>query len=149
VTSDELAVKQVREAYATGAVLDLGGAEISAALLSGLLAAAPAGSTPGIPALRLVNAMVRGALALPGASVTALVECIGCAFDTPLDLYAADLAGIRLTRCTLPGMHAPNVRVRSELALESCTLTGPCAVPDARVEGPVRLTGTNLQTPGG
>jgi hypothetical protein len=149
VTSDELAGEQVREAFATGAVLDLDGAEVPAALLAGLLAAAPAGSKPGIPALRMVNAMVRGALALPGASVTALVECIGCTFDAPLDLYAADVAGIRLTRCTLPGMYAANVRVRSELALESCTLTGPCAVPDARVAGPVRLTGTSLQTPGG
>lgn len=149
MTSDELAVEQVREAFATGAVLDLGGAEVPAALLAGLLAAAPAGSEPGIPALRLINAVVRGALALPGASVPALVECVSCAFDAPLDLYAADVAGIRLTRCTLPGMHAANVRVRSELALESCTLTGPFAVPDARVEGPVRLSGTSLDPPGG
>lgn len=88
--------------------------------------------------------MVRGPLELPGATVPALVELTGCTFDEPIDLYAADLAGWRLAHCTLPGLQAANLRVRSELALEDCTVTGPIVLSDARIEGPLRLIGTRL-----
>jgi hypothetical protein len=68
--------------------------------------------------LRLVKATVRGPLELPGATVPALVELTGCTFDEPIDLYAAHLAGRRLTRCALPGLRAANLRARRELALK-------------------------------
>lgn len=139
---------KVRQAFATGAMLDLAGAEVPATLIAGLLAAPPPASESGIPALRLAGAVLRGSLELPGANVTALVECTGCTFEGPIDLYAAELAGWRLTRCTLPGLRAANVRIRSELALERCTVSGPLVLPDARIEGPLRLIGTRLDTPG-
>jgi hypothetical protein len=97
----------------------------------------------------LAGALIRGPLELPGGTVTALVELTGCTFDEGIDLYAAELAGWRMTRCTLPGLRAANVRVRSELALENCAVNGPVVLPDARIEGPLRLIGTRLDVPGG
>jgi len=144
VTRADHVADAVRRAFAAGARLDLTGQEVPAELLIGLLTGAPLPDEGGIPALRLAGAAVRGPLALRGASVSILVELTGCTFDQPIDLYAADLAGWRLTHCTLPGLRAANLRVRSELALEHCTVTGPIELPDARVEGPLRLTGTHL-----
>lgn len=140
---------EVRQAFATGAMLDLADADVPATLLVALLVGPTHLADGRIPALRLTGAVVRGPLRLPGATVTALVELTGCTFDEPIDLYAAQLAGWRLVRCTLPGLQAANLRVRSELALEDCTVTGPVVLPDARIEGPLRLMGARLDTPGG
>ena len=154
MTRSATAADEVRRAFATGARLDLAGADVPAALLVGLLAGPPlpaAAVLPAqgrIPALRLTGAVVSGPLALPGATVIALVELTGCTFDEQIDLYAAEVAGWRLARCALPGLRAANLRVRSELALENCTVTGPVVLPDARIEGPLRLMGTRLDTPG-
>jgi len=148
VTRSATVADEVCRAFARGATLDLAGGEVAAALLVGLLAGAPPQEQGLVPALRLAGAVVRGPLALPGVTVPVLVELTGCTFDEPIDLYAANLTGWRLTRCTLPGLQAANLRVRSELALESCTVTGPVVLPDAQVEGPLRLIGTRLDAPG-
>lgn len=139
----------VCRAFAAGAELDLAGGEVSAELLVGLLAGAALQGGGRIPALRLARAVVRGPLELPGATVSALVELTECTFDQPVDLYAADLAGWRFAHCTMPGLRAANVRVRSELGLEQCTVTGPVELSDARIEGPVRLAGTRMEVAGG
>ena len=149
VTRSAAATDEVRQAFATGAILDLAGADVPATLLVALLAGTPLQAEGLIPALRLASAMVRGPLKLPGATVPVLVEFTSCTFEEPIDLYAANLTGWRLVRCTLPGLQAANLKVRSELALENCTVTGPVVLPDAQVEGPLRLIGTRLDTPGG
>ncbi|MGH4003369.1 MAG: hypothetical protein ACRDSO_04580 [Pseudonocardiaceae bacterium] len=149
MTYSRTTADEVCQAFAAGARLDLAGAEVPAVLLVGLLAGAPLQAEGRIPALRLAGAAIRGPLELPGATVPALVELTGCNFDEPIDLYAAELTGWRLARCTLPGLQAANLRVRSELALENCTVTGPVVLPDARIEGPLRLIGTRLDTAGG
>ncbi len=140
---------EVCQGFARGATLDLAGADVPASLLVELLVGAPLQADGRIPALRLARAVVRGPLALPGATVTALVELTGCTFDEPIDLYAADLTGWRLIRCALPGLQAANLRVLSELALEDCTVQGPVALPDARLKGPLRLVNTYLDAAGG
>ncbi|MGH4023331.1 MAG: hypothetical protein ACRDRV_01970 [Pseudonocardiaceae bacterium] len=145
----ESAADAVRRAFAAGSRLDLAGDDVPAALLVQLLVGEHPQHAGRIPALRLSTAMVRGQLTLPGATVGALVELSGCTFDEPIDLYAADLAGWRLTECALPGLRAANLRVHSELGLERCTITGPVELPDARVEGPLRMAGTSLHTPTG
>ncbi|MGH3933580.1 MAG: hypothetical protein ACRDS1_01115, partial [Pseudonocardiaceae bacterium] len=149
MTYSRITADQVCQAFASGAELDLAGGEVPAALLVELLAGTPLQSEGRIPALRLAGAVVLGPLALPGATVPVLVELTNCTFDEPIDLYAADLAGWHLTRCTMPGLQAANVRVRSELSLEKCTVTRPVVLPDARIEGPLRLIGTHLDTAGG
>lgn len=146
MTRSAIAPDEVRQAFATGAMLDLAGADVPATLLVSVLIGPALLDDSRIPALRLAGAAVRGALKLPGATVTALVELTGCTFEQPIDLYAAEVAGWRLDGCTLPGLRAANLRVRSELALENCTVTGPVMLADARVEGPLRLTGTRLNT---
>lgn len=82
-------------------------------------------------------------------TVSVLVEFTGCTFDEPIDLYAANLTGWRLTRCALPGLQAANVRVHSELMLENCTVTGLVVLSEAQVEGNIDLRGTRLACPGG
>lgn len=149
MTRADAAADAVRRAFAAGSRLDLAGGDVAAALLVQLLIGEPPQHTGRIPALRLSGAMIRDRLALPGARVDTLVELSGCTFDEPIDLYAADLAGWRLTDCRLPGLRAANLRVRSELGLERCTVTGPVELPDARVEGPLRMAGTSLQGPTG
>jgi hypothetical protein len=149
VTYSRTTADDVCKAFAQGAALDLAGGEVPAAALVELLAGAPQRAEGRIPALRLTGAVIRGALDLPGATVTALVELTGCTFDEPIDLYAADLVGWRLTRCTLPGLGAASLRARSELALQVCTVTGPVVLPDARIEGPLRLIDTRLHTADG
>jgi hypothetical protein len=117
VTRSAAAAQEVRQAFATGAILDLAGVDVPAALLVRLLASAPRGAEGGaprgaeglIPALRLAGAVVSGALKLPGVTVSVLVEFTGCTFDEPIDLYAANLTGWRLTRCALPGLQAANL----------------------------------------
>ncbi|MGB6162707.1 MAG: hypothetical protein WCF33_13330 [Pseudonocardiaceae bacterium] len=151
------AAQEVRQAFATGAILDLAGVDVPAALLVRLLASAPRGAEGAapldvaglIPALRLANAMVSGPLQLPGVTVSVLVEFTGCTFDEPIDLYAANLTGWRLTCCALPGLQAANVRVHSELTLENCTVTGLVVLSEAQVEGNIDLRGTRLTGPGG
>lgn len=149
MTRTDPAADAVSRAFATGRPLDLAGARIPAALLVGLLAEPARQAAGTIPALRLSGAVIRGQLSLPGASVTALVDLSGCTFDEPVELYAADLAGLRLTGCTFPGLRAANLRVHSELGLQRCTVTGPVELADARVEGPVRLAGSGLGAPDG
>ncbi|MGH4012119.1 MAG: hypothetical protein ACRDTH_28835 [Pseudonocardiaceae bacterium] len=149
MTYSRTTADEVCQAFAAGARLDLAGAEVPAVLLVGLLVGTPLHAEGRIPALRLAGAAIRGRLELPGATVPALVELTGCTFDEPIDLYAAELTGWRLARCALPGLQAANLRMRSELTLENCTVTGPVMLPDARIEGPLRLLGTRLETAGG
>jgi hypothetical protein len=150
VTRIDSVADAVCRSFATGTPLDLAGVEVPAALLASLLTTGtPARSGSGIPALRLAGAVVRRPLELRGATVSALVEFTGCTFDEPVDLYAADLAGWRLVRCDLPGLRGANLRVRSELGLEQCTVTGPVELPDARIDGPLRFTGTRLGSTSG
>ncbi|MFN2536359.1 MAG: hypothetical protein ABR528_14070 [Pseudonocardiaceae bacterium] len=109
MTHNTAPADEIRRAFATGAMLDLSCAEVAGTLLASLLAATPPRTEGDIPALRLASAVVHGPLALPGATVTALVELTDCTFDGPIDLYAAQLAGWRLMCCTLPRLQAPNV----------------------------------------
>jgi hypothetical protein len=146
VTRSTTSLDEVHQAFATGEMLDLAGTEVPATLLVELLTRAPVPAEGRIPALRLSGAVIRGPLKLPGATVTALVEFTGCTFDEPIDLYAAEMVGWRLDGCTLHGLQAANLRVRSELALENCTVVGPVMLADARIEGPLRLIGTRLTT---
>jgi hypothetical protein len=109
----------VCRAFATGARLDLAGDEVPAA--PACRASLRYCTAAGQPHPRHATGRGNGPrpARAPGATVSALVELTGCTFDEPIDLYAADLAGWRLARCALPGLQAANLRVRSELALDT------------------------------
>ncbi|MGH4013119.1 MAG: hypothetical protein ACRDSL_04150 [Pseudonocardiaceae bacterium] len=148
MTRTDSTADALRQAFAAGAKLDLAGEEVPAELIVGLLTGDSLQRGGGIPALRLAGGVVRGPLELPGTTVNALVEFTECTFDEPVDLSVADLIGWRFAHCNLPGLQAANLRVRSELALQNCVVTGPVVLPDARIEGPLRLTETHLDNAG-
>ncbi|SHE62302.1 translocation/assembly module TamB domain-containing protein [Streptoalloteichus hindustanus] len=118
-------------------------AGVLVALLTGLYRIRPAA----VPALRLVDADISGVLHLESAEVAHLVELDRCAFDHAPQLQLARIAGLRLTRCRLPGMRARNLRVDSDLELDGMASTGTVDLTDATVQGTVRLSAATLRSP--
>jgi hypothetical protein len=136
----------LRDALATGRELDLGGATIPA----GLLAAVLTGQAPsGAPALRLRRARLPGVLRLTGARIGFPVELRECVFAHAPDLRMAELAGLAMTGCRVPGLRAGNLRVAADLLLaDGFTATGPVNLSDAQIGGSLRLSGGRLRTDG-
>jgi hypothetical protein len=134
-------------AFATGHELDLAGAALPAAVLASVLTGPP---PPGGPALRLRRAKLTGILRLTGATVAAPVELRGCVFGHAPDLRMANIAGLALTGCRLPGLRAGNLRVAADLLLDDgFTADGPVHLADAQVGGSLRLSGGRLRGDGG
>jgi hypothetical protein len=135
------AEQQVREAFALGERVDLGGRPIRAELLAGLLS-----DTPGTSALRLSNAVITDRLDLEGRNVQQLIDLRACVFEQAPDLRMAKLVGLRLHTCRTPGMLARNLRVDSDLILEPrFVCDGTLDLTDATVDGSLRLTDAVLR----
>ncbi|GGM66942.1 oxidoreductase [Longimycelium tulufanense] len=92
-----------------------------------------------VPALRLVDADIRGSLDLEAVDVPYLVELRQCSFDEPPQLQLARFAGLRLPGCTIPGLRGRNLRVDSTLELDYLVSTGTLDLADATVRGTLRL----------
>ncbi|WP_307867881.1 hypothetical protein [Umezawaea beigongshangensis] len=148
--------QRVREAFVTGTRLDLrrdgkGVADRAARtvrgdVLTGLLAGLYPGGTPGVAALRLIGANVVGRLALEGVRVRPVVDLLDCVFQQPVDLRMAELVGLRLRGCRVPGLLGRNLRVHSDLALEAgFTCDGLVDLTDGAVDGTLRLAGAVLR----
>lgn len=121
-------------------------AEFLIDLLTGCDAPAPAG----VSALRLAGVAILGELRLEAAQVPHLVELIECWFSHRPDLRMAQLSGLRLAGCRLPGLRGRNLRVDSDLVLEAgFTADGQVDLTDAHVDGSLRLSGAVLRRPGG
>lgn len=99
----------------------------------------------GRAALRLAGAVITGSLRLEAARVPVLVELTACEFETCPDLRMAELAGLRLTGCRLPGLLGHNLRVTADLVLDELVATGPVELADARIDGSLRLAGATLR----
>ncbi len=135
------------DALASGRELDFAGAALPAAALAEVMTATP---PPGAPALRLRRATVSGLLRLTGATVAVPVELRGCLFAHAPDLRMAELAGLALTGCRLPGLRAGSLRVTADLLLDDgFTAHGPVHLTDAQIGGSLRLSGGHLQGAGG
>ncbi len=138
---------RLAEVLATGHEWDLAGAALPAALLVAVLTAP---SPPGAPALRLRRATITGALRLTGARVGVPVELRGCRFNHAVDLRMADLAGLALTGCRVPGLDAGNLRVAADLLLDDgFTAHELVNLTDAHIGGSLRLSGGRLDGAGG
>jgi hypothetical protein len=138
---------EIGRALATGREVDLRGAALPAAVLVELLTAGPA---PGAPALRLRRATVTGVLRLAGATVTMPVELRDCVFAHPPDLRMAQLVGLALTGCRVPGLRAGNLRVSADLLLDDgFTALDVVNLADAQIGGSLRLSGGRLRGAGG
>jgi hypothetical protein len=143
----EEAASLLADALASGRELDMAGASLSASVLAAAICAErPAGA----PALRLRRANLTGVLRLAGARVEVPVELFGCVFAQVPDLRMAELAGLALTGCRVPGLRAGNLRVAADLLLDDGFVSfGPVHLTDAQIGGSLRLSGGRLRGAGG
>jgi hypothetical protein len=150
------AERRVRRAFATGTEAAFGDPSgdawgpdrtVRADVLRALLTGPPPDGAP-VPALRVTGARVTGTLDLRDAVVTAPVVLRGCRFDAAPDLDSARTSRLRLTGSTLPGLHAPGLRVDGDLHLDGCRVTGGIRLDGARVEGTANLENAVLTNPG-
>ncbi|WP_327001482.1 hypothetical protein OHA72_41085 [Dactylosporangium sp. NBC_01737] len=138
--------ERVRQAFAVGRPLNLGGADVPAALLMELL-------TGELPtrraALRLHEARVTGKLVLSFAEVTCPLLVQESEFLEAPDLYWARLAftGFRSTR--LPGLHAAGVTIAGHLRMSGVRCTGVVNLRGAKISGGLLLDRAHLLRPGG
>jgi hypothetical protein len=74
--------------------------------------------------IRLVGATITGQLDLAGLEVRFPLRFEDCVFDTALVVEGAELFGLALTGCALPGLLGNGVRIRRDLDLSRSQLTG-------------------------
>ncbi|TDQ05207.1 hypothetical protein [Labedaea rhizosphaerae] len=145
--------RAVCAAYRGGDRIDLSGladAAVRGQVVAGLLTGGYPRFTGGQSRIDLVGATVTGELDLSGARIEVVASFSGCTFERPPNLEMAELVGLSLRGCTVPGLHARNLRVRSDLVLESgFTSTGVVDLTDATVDGTVRLAASRLHSRSG
>ncbi|MEU5695000.1 hypothetical protein [Actinosynnema sp. NPDC020468] len=137
-------LERLRAAVEAGGAVDFSaeGATIAAGDLRDLLARAK----PRMVALR--SATITGVLDLEAGHLGFPVKFRDCVFDRPPNLEQASLAGLYLTCCTLPGLHATQVSLSANLIATGCVVTGEVTLNGAHVDGQVWLCGTRLLNPG-
>ena len=132
--------QMVGEAFLRGEWIDAGGATIRGKVLTDLFT-----ETDGRSALRLSNARITGPVNLEGRVVRQVVDLRGCVFEETPDLRMANLVGLRMHVCRVPGMLARNLRVESDLILEPrFTCRGTLDLTDANIGGSLRMSGAVL-----
>ncbi|GIJ49161.1 hypothetical protein Val02_60470 [Virgisporangium aliadipatigenens] len=132
-------MRNVRDAFARGADIDLGG-PVPADLLAELLT----GEARPRAALRLRNARITGRLDLRHAEITAPVSIVDCVFAEAPELSEARAPNLLLSGCTLPGLNARLLELRGDLRLRDCTVTGPVVLSAAQIGGDADLDGTTI-----
>ncbi len=154
VPPDELTdtERAVLESFRDGARLDLAGRadrRVRGPVLAALLVGAYPLGQGAMPALRLDNAHVTGRFDLEGRTVDPVITLQRCEFEHAPVLRMARLVALSLRGCRMPGLFARNVRVGSDLLLESgYTCSGVLDLTDATVEGTLRLAGAVLRNAG-
>ncbi|GLW92149.1 oxidoreductase [Actinokineospora globicatena] len=142
----------VRTAFDSGTRLDLSGRadrEVRGEVLAALLVGAYPLGVGAMPALRLDGAHVTGRWDIEGREVGAVITLQRCEFEHAPVLRMARLVALSLRGCRMPGLSARNLRVGSDLLLESgYTCAGVLDLTDATVEGTLRLAGAVLRNPG-
>ncbi|MDQ3578565.1 MAG: hypothetical protein M3443_13415, partial [Actinomycetota bacterium] len=135
----------VRAAYRTGVPLDLAGRFVRGPVLAALLVGAYPLDPGAMPALRLKHAVVTGTFDIEGRTIANVVTLRRCTFDKAPVLRMANLTALSLRGCRAPGVQARNLRVGSDLILESFTCEGALDLTDATVDGTLRLAGAVLR----
>lgn len=138
--------RQVCAAFAGGRELDLDGGTVRGAVITGLLTGLYRLRRTGLPSMKLRNARIDGPFDLEGARVAHVIDLYHCVFAQTPDLRMANLVGLRLRGCRVPGLSARNLRITSDLVLEAgFTSEGTVDITDAAVEGTLRLAGSVLR----
>ncbi|TCO64700.1 hypothetical protein [Actinocrispum wychmicini] len=136
--------RKVGEAFQRGEWIDAGGEPIRGEVLTGLLSDAN-----GSAALRLSGARITGAMNLEGRVVRQVIDLRDCVFERTPDLRMANLVGLRMHVCRVPGMLARNLHVESDLILEPrFTCRGTLDLTDAKIGGSLRMSGAVLNGEG-
>lgn len=141
------------KAFGGGGWVDLGSgaagppvirAEVIAALLLGAAEAEP-GGTAGI---RLRGATVTGCLDLTAGSVAWPLVCDGCQFDTGIGFADSTLRTVRILNSELPALDGTRLRLNGILDMTGSQVAGTVQLPQARVDGQLRLRGIRVGTVG-
>jgi hypothetical protein len=93
-----------------------------------------------------------GRIDLEAVKVAFPLELTGCWLDddTAPQLQAADLAALRLVGCWLPaGLHADQIRTRSDVIFSQCCFLGEIRLVGAHIGGQLDLTGAKLRNKDG
>jgi hypothetical protein len=132
--------QKVGEAFRRGEWFDAGGEPVRGEVLTGLFTDAN-----GASALRLAGARITGPVNLEGRDVRQVIDLRDCVFEQTPDLRMAKLVGLRMGRCSMPGMLARNVRVDSDVNLEpGFNCEGTLDLTDADIGGSLRMYGAVL-----
>ncbi|WP_238017690.1 hypothetical protein KZZ52_29270 [Dactylosporangium sp. AC04546] len=135
-------VDRIAEAFAAGARVDAGGAEVPAAFLAELLTAEPPGRRA---ALRLRRATVTGAFDLSFAEVGCPLLIEDSTFAERLDLYWARLGFTSLRGSAFPGLVGAGLAVTGHLRLTHSRCDGTLNLKGARISGGLLLDGAELR----
>ncbi|MBA8827668.1 hypothetical protein FHX42_005073 [Saccharopolyspora lacisalsi] len=100
------------------------------------------------PVIRVRDSVITGGLDLRAAELPYLLEFVRCRFEETPDLRQAQLAGLVLSHCRLPGARARNMRTTNDTVLYSCTSTGLVSLTDAQIGGSLELIDNSLHNPG-
>ena len=95
-------------------------------------------------ALRIQGARIVGALDLEAATLRCPLHLVDCDVADPITLSEATAPAIRLIRCRLGALIAPQLHTRGNLELTASTITGPAMLEGAHIGGQLHFSGAQL-----
>ncbi|WP_156213697.1 hypothetical protein [Lentzea aerocolonigenes] len=99
--------------------------------------------------LCMSDVRLTGEIDLEAGDVGFPVRLDRCTFNQPPVLEQANIAGLYLVECTLPGLRAAQVQVSTSLSLRHCTVSGRIDLMGAHVTGQLVLRGCHVDGRGG
>lgn len=122
-------------AFPAARTVDLGGTgEIRAEVIAALLLGAQRAEPGRVPTVHLVGARITGPLDLSYAEVRHALLLRDCEFTDPVDLAGARTKLVNVAKSRLPG-----------LSVSDSQIGGLLILGDARIDGPLNLTGTQVE----
>ncbi|MDX8036841.1 hypothetical protein SK803_42160 [Lentzea sp. BCCO 10_0856] len=94
--------------------------------------------------LQVIGARITGALDLGFVQSATPLLLDGCLFEEPLSLFHTELPGLSLDDSTIPGISAEGLKT-AYFAMRDARCTGLLDLDNARIDGPLLLTGSSLR----
>lgn len=94
--------------------------------------------------LQVTGARITGQLALDFFQSPNPLLLDDCVFEEPLSLFHTEVPGLSLDDSTMPGVNAEGLHT-SYLAMRNVRCTGLLDLDNARIDGPLLLTGSSLR----
>jgi len=94
--------------------------------------------------IRIRGARIVGDLDWRWRTLRVPLELTCCRLERPLNLDQAEVAGLALIRCQIPGLSAVHLHSSSDLRLGRSMFAGTVRLRDAVVEGDVKLSGSTI-----